>query len=352
MGNRLANGETQPVDSAGLDCSVKSFAFLGNLRKCRTPPKRRLGDFRTSFNVNRFDAKVGEGRGARNLLAASPKQFYTLYAPTAFRKGGRINFLEKIFRALQLFQVVKIGRIRGLVNVIEWDDGGGGFERDVIWVRRRNKAIFGDWVKFSETLRREEREVLYCRNPRRDGRRRNASATCDSPPFDARFRSSRRSASPRPFAVGESGLFVFARPERGRDCRGLPAISGRPILRAFAASFYRFAPKYPFIPNGLRFDLSTAFRRGASDSSRRRPDRRSVDFRRKRRRLKSLKNVGERGKGACDSFDKETCETGTKNDRRLDFDATTRETLVPQVASRRGIKRSGGREGTREYRFA
>ena len=42
--------------------------------------------------------------------------------------------------------------------------------------------------------------------------------------------------------------------------------------------------------------------------------------------MKSLKNVGERGKGACDSFDKETCETGSKNDRRLDFDATTRET--------------------------
>lgn len=206
--------------------------------------------------------------------------------------------------------------------------------------------------KFAGFFRRFESEVLYCRNPRRDGRRRNASATCDSPSFDARFRSSRRSASPRPFAVGENGLFVFARPERRRDCRDLPTISRRPILRAFAASFYRFAPKYPFIPNGLRFDLSTAFRRGASDSSRRRPDRRSADFRRKRRRLKLLKNVGKRGKGACDSFDKETCETETKNDRRLDFDATTRETLVPQVASRRGIKRSGGREGTREYRFA
>ena len=32
---------------------------------------------------------------------------------------------------------------------------------------------------------------------------------------------------------------------------------------AFAASFRRLNPKYPFIPNGLRFDLSTAFRRGS-----------------------------------------------------------------------------------------
>lgn len=97
-------------------------------------------------------------------------------------------------------------------------------------------------------------------------------------------------------------------------------------LTAFAASFYRFAPKYPFIPNGLRFDLSTAFRRGASDSSRRRPDRRNADFRRERRRWKTLKNVWKRGKGACDSRRQGNLRNESENGRRLDFDATTRET--------------------------
>jgi len=130
--------------------------------------------------------------------------------------------------------------------------------------------------KFAGFFRRFESEVLYCRNPRRDGRRRNASATCDLPPFDARFRSSRRSTSPRLFAVGETG-FPFFDPSVAAivaTCR-LFRVDRR---RAFAASFRRFDPRYPFIPNGLRFDLSTAFRRGASDSSRRRPDRRSPIF--------------------------------------------------------------------------
>jgi hypothetical protein len=49
-------------------------------------------------------------------------------------------------------------------------------------------------------------------------------------------------------------------------------------------------PKYPFIPNGLRFDLSTAFRRGSVRfvAPTARPPNEPI-FRRKRRRLKTLK---------------------------------------------------------------
>lgn len=118
-------------------------------------------------------------------------------------------------------------------------------------------------------------EVLYCRNPRRDGRRRTRARLA------IRRRSTRGSAvrvdrrrldrSRR----SKVGIPAFVRPERRRDCRDLPTVSRRDRRKAFAAFFRRFGPKYPFIPNGLRFDLSTAFRRGASDSSRRRPDRRT-----------------------------------------------------------------------------
>ena len=55
------------------------------------------------------------------------------------------------------------------------------------------------------------------------------------------------------FLAGPSGAAIVA------TCR-LFRVDRR---RTFAASFRRFDPKYPFIPNGLRFDLSTAFRRGS-----------------------------------------------------------------------------------------
>ena len=120
---------------------------------------------------------------------------------------------------------------------------------------------------------------------------------------------------------------------------------------AFAASLCRLGPKYPFIPNGLRFDLSTAFRRGSVRfvAPTARPPNEPI-FRRKRRRWKTLQNVENAARAFATRVDKETCDRERKGGR-LDFDATTRETLVPQVASRRGVKRSGGREGTRENRF-
>ena len=166
---------------------------------------------------------------------------------------------------------------------------------------RGRRRLFGiaEMGKFTGFLRRFESEVLYCRNPRRDGRRRNASATCDSPPFDARFRSSRRSTSPRPFAVGETGLPFFDPSVAAivATCR-LFRVDRR---RAFAASFRRFDPRYPFIPNGLRFDLSTAFRRGASDSSRRRPDRRTSRVSSRASAFENVEKCLLTRQGACNS---------------------------------------------------
>ncbi|MBQ8364059.1 MAG: hypothetical protein IJX36_09060, partial [Thermoguttaceae bacterium] len=56
------------------------------------------------------------------------------------------------------------------------------------------------------------------------------------------------------------------------------------------------------------------------------PTAERADFRCKRRCLKALKNVGKRGKGACDSRRQGNLRNESENGRRLDFDATTRET--------------------------
>ena len=125
------------------------------------------------------------------------------------------------------------------------------------------KRGWGRRVKFTAFGSRSSRKVLYCRNPRRDGRRRPRARLAIRPSFDARFRSSRRSASLRTFAVGENGDVPFW---TGPGVAAIVATCRQFHVdrrSAFAALFRRFGPKYPFIPNGLRFDLSTAFRRGS-----------------------------------------------------------------------------------------
>lgn len=202
--------------------------------------------------------------------------------------------------------------------------------------------------KFAGFFRRFESEVLYCRNPRRDGRRRNASATCDSPPFDARFRSSRRSTSPRPFAVGKRDFRFLTRasPRLSRLADCFASTDGGRSQRRFVGSI-RDIPLF-------RTALGSTFRpRSAEERPIRRADGPTAEARFSPQ-ASSFENVEKRlkrGKGACNSRRQGDLRNECENGRRLDFDATTRETLVPQVASRRGVKRSGCREGTRENRF-
>jgi hypothetical protein len=121
FGKSTSERQAQPVDSASFDCSAKSFAFFGNLRKlwtCVPTSRRRRNDvWAIWFNVvSRWSVRrdtTGAGE-ARNLWSASPKQFYLLYAPLAFRKGGRINFLEKIFAPTFAFNGVKMEKMVGL----------------------------------------------------------------------------------------------------------------------------------------------------------------------------------------------------------------------------------------------
>ncbi|MBQ5788852.1 MAG: hypothetical protein IIW01_01060 [Thermoguttaceae bacterium] len=92
----------------------------------------------------------------------------------------------------------------------------------------------------------------------------NASATCDSTVV--------RRAVPQFASIGvASTVCDRSEVERfdRRTARASPRLSrladcfASTDAKAFAAFWRRCDPKYPFIPNGLRFDLSTAFRRGS-----------------------------------------------------------------------------------------
>lgn len=115
---------------------------------------------------------------------------------------------------------------------------------------------------YRDAFRVEERGTLLSK-PASGRAAANASATCDStavrravPQFasiDVASTVCGRSKVGFPFSFGSSVAAIVA------TCR-LFRVDRR---RAFAAFVRRFDPKYPFIPNGLRFDLSTAFRRGS-----------------------------------------------------------------------------------------
>ena len=146
-----------------------------------------------------------------------------------------------------------------------------------------------------------------------------------------------------------------------RDCRFLTRASPRlsRLADCFAStdggrSQRRFVGSIRDIPL-FRTALGSTFRpRSAEERPIRRADGPTAEARFSPQ-ASSFENVEKRlkrGKGACNSRRQGDLRNERKNGRRLDFDATTRETLVPQVASRRGVKRSGGRDGTRENRFA
>ena len=63
-----------------------------------------------------------------------------------------------------------------------------------------------------------------------------------------------------------------------------------------------------------------------------------------------MKNLGQRGKGAGNFRRQGNLRPRTKR-RTAGLRRDDPRNLVPQVASRRGVKRSGGREGTRENRL-
>lgn len=132
----------------------------------------------------------------------------------------------------------------------------------------------GERVKFAGARPRNRGEVLYCRNPRRDGRRRTRARLAIRPSFDARFRSSRRSASPRTFVGGESFSSPSSVAAIVATCR-LFRVDRR---NAFAARRVGSARNILLFRTALGSTFRPRSAEGASDSSRRRPDRRTSRF--------------------------------------------------------------------------
>ena len=156
----------------------------------------------------------------------------------------------------------------------------------------------------------------------------NASATCDSTVV--------RRAVPQFASIGvASTVCDRSEVERfdRRTARASPRLSrladcfASTDAKAFAAFWRRCDPKYPFIPNGLRFDLSTAFRRGSvrfvAPTARPPTSRFFVASVVVERRYKTLENAA---RALAIRVVKETCDRRQKGGR-LDFDATTRETF-------------------------
>ena len=225
-----------------------------------------------------------------------------------FSKRGANKFSRKEFLGQVWLEYVKILRIIGLYGRVFGEmgkmrgKGNLGKDGELRGIKILSKVgKDGGASKICRSATSESRRGTLLSKPASGRAAANASATCDSTSFDARFRSSRRSASPRTFVGGRKWDFPFSSPSSVAAIVATCRLFRVDRRNAFAARRVGSARNIPLFRTALGSTFRPRSAEGASDSSRRRPDRRTSRFSMQAALFENVKNVGERGKGACNS---------------------------------------------------